>query len=111
MFYLFSHHFGVSSINEDGMGVPTQAKLSVFITGLNVGRIIWIFRLSPLNVQGNSNLALLRGGKFTLIYPVRLSVSPDFIVCTNIRVVSYARYTRSSISITIATGALNSRLI
>ena len=109
--YLFSHHFRVSSINKDWMGVPTQAKLSVFIAGLNVGRIIGIFRLSPLDVQCNADLAVLRGGKFIFICPVCLGMSSDFIVGANVCIVSYARNTRCSISVTITSSTLNSGLI
>ena len=93
------------------MGVPTQAKLSVFIASLNVSGISWIFGLSPLNVQSNANLAVLRGGEFALINPVGPSMSLDFVVGADVSIVPYARDTRGSISSTVTSGALNCWLI
>ena len=78
--YLFPHNLRVCSVNEYGVGEPSQHELEICVAGLDVRGITGILRLRPLDVQSDADLSILGGGELSLVQPVGLGVGPDLIV-------------------------------
>ena len=78
--YLFPHNLRVCSVNEYGVGEPSQHELEICVAGLDVRGITGILRLRPLDVQSDADLPVLCGDKLALVQPVGLGVGPDLIV-------------------------------